>query len=135
MPVNMASTSLGWRVASTAGLAFVAASMAAQTAPPPTPKRPVVDEYQGVRVADPYRWLEDWNDPAVRTWSEQQNAYTRAQLDALPFMPAVRARVAALGKDTRPTWSDARYAGKRVFAIKRQPPKEQPVLVAYSSNR
>jgi prolyl oligopeptidase len=122
-----------WRTAATAGLAFLAASMAAQTGLPATPKRPVVDEYHGVRVADPYRWLEDWNDPSVRAWSEQQNAYTRAQLDALPFMPSVRARVATLGKDTHPTWSDARYAGKRTFAIKRQPPKEQPVLVVYSS--
>ena len=129
----MARPSLGWRLASTAALAFVSASMAAQTSPPPTQKRPIVEEYHGVRVADPYRWLEDWNDPSVRAWTEQQNAYTRAQLDQLPFMPAVRARVAALGKDTHPTWFDARYAGKRVFAIKRQPPKEQPVLVAYSS--
>ena len=34
---------------------------------PPTPKHPVVDTYFATRVVDPYRWLENANDPAVKT--------------------------------------------------------------------
>ena len=41
---------------------------------PATPKRPVADEYQGIKVIDDYRWLEDWNDAEVNQWSAAENA-------------------------------------------------------------
>lgn len=47
-----------------------------------------VDNYHGVRVADPYRWLEDVNDPACHAWIDEQNTFTRAWLDG-----PVRARL------------------------------------------
>jgi prolyl oligopeptidase len=100
---------------------------------PTTEARPVVDEYHGVKVADPYRWLENWSDPEVRDWTSRQDAYTRAQLDALPFMTTLRARVQTVGADTRPRWSSLSYRKGRLFAIKRQPPHEQPMLVVLSS--
>jgi prolyl oligopeptidase len=101
--------------------------------PPSTPGRPVVDIYHGMSVTDSYRWLERWDDPAVRAWTDAQNEYTRAQLDALPFVPALRARVQAVGADTHPHWSDVQYRHGRLFAIKRQPPREQPMLVVMRS--
>lgn len=44
----------------------------------------VVDTLHGVPVADPYRWLEDTDDPEVQAWTDEQNALTREVLDALP---------------------------------------------------
>ena len=112
----------------------VGVALAAQAPQPPaTPMRPVVDTIQGVKITDNYRWLENWTDPAVRTWTDAQNDYTRAQLDALPFMSALRARVQALGADTHPRWSSVAFRGGRLFAIKRQPPHEQPMLVVMRS--
>jgi len=35
-------------------------------APPATFKRPVIDQFQGVKVTDDYRWLENWDDPDVK---------------------------------------------------------------------
>jgi len=113
-------------------LLITAAVLAAQT-PPATPVRPVVDTIQGVKVTDNYRWLENWNDAAVRTWTDAQNDYARAQLDALPFMAALRTRVRTLGGDTHPRWSNIAYRKGRLFAIKRQPPKEQAMLVVMRS--
>src|SRR2546425_12066550 len=78
-------------------LTVVAAAAGPQQGPPPTAQRPVTDQYHGVTVTDPYRWLENWNDPEVRAWADAQNAYTRATLDAQPFAATVHARVKALG--------------------------------------
>jgi len=66
---------------------------------PETPKKPVVEIYHGEKVQDDYEWLEDWNDPAVRAWSDAQNAHARAVLDALPGRPQIRNRLAALHSD------------------------------------
>src|ERR1700728_4742666 len=49
-------------------------------APPSTPKRPVPDPYHGVKVGDDYRWLQNWNDPEVKQWSDAENALARQYL-------------------------------------------------------
>src|SRR5256885_15478591 len=60
---------------------------------PTTARRPVTDTYHGVAVTEDYRWLENWDDPAVRAWSDSQNAHTRAFLDALPARAAIAREV------------------------------------------
>jgi prolyl oligopeptidase len=40
---------------------------------PQTKKVGVVDEKNGIPVADPYRWLENADDPEVKEWIKQQN--------------------------------------------------------------
>ena len=41
----------------------------------------ISDDYHGVRVEDPYRWLENPEDPETIAWVEAQNALTRSQID------------------------------------------------------
>lgn len=50
---------------------------------PETPQIPIVDVLHGVKLIDPYRWLEDGSDPRVLSWTEAQNQLTRAYLDAI----------------------------------------------------
>jgi prolyl oligopeptidase len=64
--------------------------------PPPTRRGDVVDDYHGVQVADPYRWLEDQESPETRAWIKAQEGYTRPILDALPGRAQIRERLAAL---------------------------------------
>src|SRR5271163_413808 len=62
-------------------------------APPVAPKRPVNDQYYGVAVTDDYRWLENWDDPAVKQWSAAENVRTREYLDHLPARNAIKERI------------------------------------------
>ncbi len=55
-----------------------------EAGPPLAEKSPVFNTYHGVAVGDDYRWLEDFGDPQVQTWSEEQNEFTRSYLDAIP---------------------------------------------------
>ena len=64
--------------------------------PPPTRREVVTDTLHGVTVADPYRWLEDGDDPEVQQWVADQNRYTRQALDARPDRDAWHERLVAL---------------------------------------
>ncbi len=51
---------------------------------PPAPRGTVVDTYFGVQVADPYRWLEQNEDPKVQQWTADQNKLTETTIDSWP---------------------------------------------------
>src|SRR5919199_5630663 len=63
---------------------------------PPTRAENVVDKIHGVEVADPYRWLEDADNPEVKEWVAKQNSYTRSILDDLPGRDKIRQRLSTL---------------------------------------
>lgn len=99
------------------------------TAAPPYPRAErldLVDDLHGHAVADPYRWLEDPDDPRTRAWSAAQDTLARDHLDALPgrdrLAAALRALTAA-GSVGVPVWR----AGRR-FALRREPGQEHAVL-------
>lgn len=102
-------------------------------APPETKKVPVTDAYHGVSVMDDYRWLEDWDQPAVQQWSNAQNAYARAYLDHLANVDAIRARVTQIMGAQTVSYFDTAVRPGVVFAMKRQPPKQQPFLIVMPS--
>jgi prolyl oligopeptidase len=121
-------------VLSVIGLAAVVGRVApARAEAPLTPQRPVVDTYHGVDVTDPFRWLEDNDDPEVKQWSAAQNAHTRSILDELPNVDAIRKQVTALMSAEFPSYWDVHYRGGKYFAIKNQPPKQQPMVIVVDS--
>jgi prolyl oligopeptidase len=63
---------------------------------PPAPLGPVVDDYHGHRVADPYRWLEDADSPAVQAWIDAEVELTERFLSAIPARAALRRRITEL---------------------------------------
>jgi prolyl oligopeptidase len=101
--------------------------------PPQTPHVPVVNEYHGVKVVDPYQWLEDWDDERVQSWSDKQNVYARKTLDNLSGVKELREQVTKiLTAESVRYYSLCQRKGK-LFAIKRKPPLEQPFLVVMPS--
>ncbi len=121
-------------------VAPVAASPApAAPAPPPPLTMPtlpltyptartvdVSDTYFGVKVADPYRWLEDGQSPEVQAWVADENKLARRYLDALPGRAALEKRYAQLLRIETIT-APAR-AGDRYFYMKRKADQEKAVL-------
>ncbi len=112
---------------------LILVAMASAAGPPATPKKPVTDVYHSVQVVDDYQWLEDASDPAVRAWSAAQNEFTRSYLDTLPARAKLYERLKELRSYPSPRYFSLTYRRDALFAIKRQPPKEQPLLVMLAS--
>ncbi len=55
-----------------------------------------VDDYHGVKVADPYRWLEDTDSADTHDWVEAENKLTFGYLDQIPYRAAIRERMTKL---------------------------------------
>ncbi len=103
---------------------------------PPQPKaqkRTVIDTYWGTTVLDDYQYMEDVKDLGTASWAKEQNAHTRAWLDRHPERKAILDRVVALTHSGSPDYYGAEYRNGYYFAMKEQPPKQQPLLVALTS--
>lgn len=113
--------------------ALALAAPPAPPAPPEAAKKPVTDEYHGVKVFDDYRWLENWGDAAVKAWSEAQSAYARGYLDKISCVPALRERVTELENAVGPRYLAVRFAAGTYFAAKSVPAIQQPQIVTLTS--
>jgi prolyl oligopeptidase len=99
---------------------------AATIAAPKTEINIVVDEIQGRKIPDPYRWLEDQNSPQTRAWIDAENAYTDSVLGRIPGRDALRQEVAAVMKIDamgQPVVRNGRY-----FFLKRRADQDQSVM-------
>jgi len=55
-----------------------------------------VDDYFGVKVADPYRWLEDDRSEETKDWVTRENLATSAYFSRLPFRHSIKERLTEL---------------------------------------
>ncbi|MGH8225020.1 MAG: prolyl oligopeptidase family serine peptidase [Gammaproteobacteria bacterium] len=118
-----------------AGLIFVSAAFAASTSPPASDKAPAtwrdstVTSYYGVKVADPYRWLEFSDSIGVKSWIAAQNAHTDRVLSGFSQSAAMARRVEQLAL-TSTRRSNPELAAGMLFYMQQTPPQQQAVLVA-----
>jgi prolyl oligopeptidase len=100
-----------------AALAIAFNASPAQTGPsalryPAAQKGSQVDVYHGVRIADPYRWLEDTDSPETAAWVKAENELTFGYLATIPERATIRSRIEALtnyAKFSSPTKAGGRY--------------------------
>jgi len=100
--------------------------------PPSTLPDPITEILNGVAVTDPYRWLEDQNCPRTRTWLDEQTAYARTYLGAIPHRDRIKKRVSELLAVE--VVSEPWKVGSRYFFLKRQAGQEQPVIMMQDGN-
>ena len=87
----------------------------------------LVEQLHGYSVADPYRWLEDPEDPRTEAWSQAQDALFAVQADTWPGRTALAGRVRELlsaGVVGVPVWR-----GDRRFFVRREGTQEHGVLL------
>ena len=108
-------------------------SLPAVESTPQTPKKPVSNEYAGTMVEDLYQWLEKDDDPEVKAWSNAQNQRTRQYLDKLPDRAAIERQLTEWYAKTSPSYFSLISRPGTLFAMKFQPPKQQPLLVTLTS--
>lgn len=94
-----------------------------------TMRVPVTTPYHGVDVTEDYRWLEDAESEETQAWTKAQHERTMAYLTGLPFYDDLRRRVEEILKADATSYTDPRRGGETYFALKYQPPKQQPYLV------
>lgn len=68
----------------------LAASFPGTNLPPKAKVLPVTENIHGVTLTDNYRWLEDQNSPATRSWITAEQKYTAAFFASVPQRVAIR---------------------------------------------
>lgn len=63
---------------------------------PVTEKQKVTDDYFGVKVEDPYRWLEDDRSPKTEAWVKEENRVTENYLKTIPQRDRIKQRLTEL---------------------------------------
>ncbi len=98
---------------------------------PPARTVDQVDDYHGVKVADPYRWLEEVDAPETTAWVAAENAVTFGWLQAIPARERLIKRLTTL-------WNYPRFTppfkeGSRYFFAKNDGLQPQAILYVQES--
>jgi len=85
-----------------------------------------VDNYHGIEVKDPYRWLENPDSEETQAWVKAQNQVTFAYLEQIPARQQIKQRLTQL-------WDYEKYSipfqeGERYFYFKNNGLQNQSVL-------
>jgi prolyl oligopeptidase len=86
----------------------------------------VVDDYHGIKVADPYRWFENLGAENTRDWVTAENALSQPYLESLP-------QRAWLGNRLKQLWTYERFGvpqveARKYFYLRNDGTQDQSVL-------
>ena len=93
---------------------------------PIAPKSDVIDDYHGVKIPDPYRWLEDPQSEATQKWIKEENEVTFSYLEEIEEREQIKQRLTKI-------WDYEKYGvpfkqGDRYFYYKNDGLQNQNVL-------
>ncbi|HET6437485.1 MAG TPA: prolyl oligopeptidase family serine peptidase, partial [Anaeromyxobacter sp.] len=106
-------------------LLLAASGTTASDHPPAARVAPVVDDYFGTKVTDPYRWMEAPDNGELTNWLKEQALQTRRRLDRIPSRTALLRRIHDLGQATSEVY-DIVEAGGRYFYFRSVPGEPVP---------
>ena len=91
--------------------------------PPAAEAKPVIDNYDGTKITDDYRWLENGKSPETRTFIDEQNAYTTRYLKMAPIRNQILDDLDPLEHTSR--WSIPIQRAGNYYFMKRLAGEEQ----------
>jgi len=103
----------------------------AQIVYPETKTVKQTDDYHGVKVEDPYRWLEDDNSTETKTWVESENKTTYQYLSQVPYREKVKQRLTELWNYEKMT--SIFKKGKLFFSSRNNGLQNQSVLYSQAN--
>lgn len=98
---------------------------------PDAPRQQVVDDYFGVKVGDPYRWLEDESSDQTQAWIRAEDTLTFSVLDSIPARDKLVGRLTDLYNFER--FGVPREEGGRYFYTRNDGLQNQSVLYVADS--
>lgn len=107
-------------------LFLMAGNLSGQIQYPETKKVDQTDNYFGVNVADPYRWMEDLNDENLKIWIEKQNEITQSFISKYPDKDKIKNRLTGIWNFERA--GAPSFAGKYYLMFKNNGLQNQSVL-------
>ena len=120
-------------VAPAVALAVARSARSREIAYPATRRADTADVLHGVRVPDPYQWLEEEKSPDVQAWMKEQDAFARKFLAPLPGRDAIARRLSEL------LYVDElgapRHRGSRYFYSRRLATKEKAIVYVKDGRR
>src|SRR4026209_2253254 len=84
---------------------------------PPTSGGDEVEILHGESIPDPYRWLEQGDDPRTQAWTASQNALTESLLATVPARARLRARAGAAPSRAAPGPPEPPGPGARTLLL------------------
>ncbi len=104
-------------------------SLSGQNKLQPAPEKIVTDNYFGEIISDPYRYLEDLNDPKVIEWMKSNADYAREKLNEIPERENLIKKIKELDSRRESLISDLHInENNRYFYLKRNANEDNPKL-------
>src|SRR3954465_3841895 len=111
--------------------ASLAAAPAGKLSYPEAKKAEVVNYYHGVKIADPYEWLEDTNSADTKAWVDAENKITFGYLGQIAVRAKIKERMTKLWNYER--YTVPRVEGGRYFYSKNNGLQNQNVVYTLQS--
>jgi prolyl oligopeptidase len=118
---------------------FFVVAQSQQLTYPPAKRVGQVDIYHGVKVADPYRWMEDDSSAELRAWIKSQEELQQNYVSKIAARSAIQKRISELvvyDSYTTATGFVTPFVAKRksrYFFIKTSAGRSEPVLYVQES--
>lgn len=105
---------------------------------PHTKVQPVTDNYFGVKVTDPYRWMENMDNAETQQWFKAQGALTSQWLDSIEGRAALREEILQFYNMARPSrlGTDLEiYERNNRFFYRKEKPGQSVAVICYREGR
>ena len=85
----------------------------------------VVDDYHGIKVEDPFRYMEDLDNPEVINWMKANTKYAEAVLDAIPGKQEMISKIEEMDSRTASRISNLSITDNDMYYYLKTRPQDQ----------